>query len=216
MRSCLRACRPASDRCRPGLCTPSGAGAITRRSNASSARSTSCTGPSSSYPRRRCRRGRVGSRPHAGASSRAVQSGDPGLSRPDPAGPGPWRVGAHRFSVRRRRGGGGVRGRPCPRPHRRTGCAGSPRRRRGRGGRGAPAPRPPGAARYCLAIGTAEPRKDLPGLVRAFAAWRCGTPMWPLSWPVPRGGERTSCASRWTRRPFAPASPARGGSSRSS
>jgi glycosyltransferase involved in cell wall biosynthesis len=29
---------------------------------------------------------------------------------------------------------------------------------------------PDGAARYCLAIGTAEPRKDLPGLVRAFAA----------------------------------------------
>ncbi len=27
---------------------------------------------------------------------------------------------------------------------------------------------PPGAARYCLAVGTAEPRKDLPGLVRAF------------------------------------------------
>jgi glycosyltransferase involved in cell wall biosynthesis len=29
---------------------------------------------------------------------------------------------------------------------------------------------PEGAARYCLAIGTAEPRKDLPGLVRAFTA----------------------------------------------
>jgi glycosyltransferase involved in cell wall biosynthesis len=29
---------------------------------------------------------------------------------------------------------------------------------------------PPGAARYCLAVGTAEPRKDLPGLVRAFGA----------------------------------------------
>ena len=29
---------------------------------------------------------------------------------------------------------------------------------------------PPGTARYCLAIGTAEPRKDLPGLVRAFDA----------------------------------------------
>jgi glycosyltransferase involved in cell wall biosynthesis len=28
---------------------------------------------------------------------------------------------------------------------------------------------PPGATRYCLAVGTAEPRKDLPGLVRAFA-----------------------------------------------
>jgi glycosyltransferase involved in cell wall biosynthesis len=29
---------------------------------------------------------------------------------------------------------------------------------------------PPGVARYCLAVGTAEPRKDLPALVRAFAA----------------------------------------------
>jgi glycosyltransferase involved in cell wall biosynthesis len=29
---------------------------------------------------------------------------------------------------------------------------------------------PGGATRYCLAIGTAEPRKDLPGLVRAFSA----------------------------------------------
>lgn len=27
---------------------------------------------------------------------------------------------------------------------------------------------PPGTERYCLAVGTAEPRKDLPGLVRAF------------------------------------------------
>jgi glycosyltransferase involved in cell wall biosynthesis len=29
---------------------------------------------------------------------------------------------------------------------------------------------PAGAARYCLAVGTAEPRKDLPGLVHAFGA----------------------------------------------
>jgi glycosyltransferase involved in cell wall biosynthesis len=29
---------------------------------------------------------------------------------------------------------------------------------------------PPETARYCLAVGTAEPRKDLPGLVRAFDA----------------------------------------------
>jgi glycosyltransferase involved in cell wall biosynthesis len=27
---------------------------------------------------------------------------------------------------------------------------------------------PPGTGRFCLAVGTAEPRKDLPGLVRAF------------------------------------------------
>ena len=29
---------------------------------------------------------------------------------------------------------------------------------------------PPGTGRFCLAVGTAEPRKDLPGLVRAFGA----------------------------------------------
>jgi glycosyltransferase involved in cell wall biosynthesis len=29
---------------------------------------------------------------------------------------------------------------------------------------------PAGTTRYCLAVGTAEPRKDLPGLVRAFSA----------------------------------------------
>jgi glycosyltransferase involved in cell wall biosynthesis len=29
---------------------------------------------------------------------------------------------------------------------------------------------PPGTGRYCLAVGTAEPRKDLPGLVQAFGA----------------------------------------------
>jgi glycosyltransferase involved in cell wall biosynthesis len=29
---------------------------------------------------------------------------------------------------------------------------------------------PPGCTRFCLAVGTAEPRKDLPGLVKAFGA----------------------------------------------
>ena len=29
---------------------------------------------------------------------------------------------------------------------------------------------PPGTERFCLSVGTAEPRKDLPGLVRAFSA----------------------------------------------
>ena len=33
---------------------------------------------------------------------------------------------------------------------------------------------PPGAGDYCLAVGTAEPRKDLPGLVRAFGAVAAG------------------------------------------
>ncbi len=44
----------------------------------------------------------------------------------------------------------------------------------------------------------------------------CGTPTWPWSWPAPRVGERTSCASRWTRRRSVPASSAPGGSSHSS
>jgi len=35
---------------------------------------------------------------------------------------------------------------------------------------------PPDVERYCLAIGTAEPRKDLPGLVRAFGAVAEGRP----------------------------------------
>ena len=33
---------------------------------------------------------------------------------------------------------------------------------------------PPGAGDYCLSVGTAEPRKDLPGLVRAFGAVAAG------------------------------------------
>jgi glycosyltransferase involved in cell wall biosynthesis len=33
---------------------------------------------------------------------------------------------------------------------------------------------PPRAARYCLAVGTAEPRKDLPGLVHAFSEATAG------------------------------------------
>jgi glycosyltransferase involved in cell wall biosynthesis len=35
---------------------------------------------------------------------------------------------------------------------------------------------PPGVERYCLAVGTAEPRKDLPGLVRAFTDAAGGRP----------------------------------------
>jgi glycosyltransferase involved in cell wall biosynthesis len=46
---------------------------------------------------------------------------------------------------------------------------------------------PDGAARYCLAIGTAEPRKDLPGLVRAFAAVADGHPDVALVLAGPEG-----------------------------
>ena len=35
---------------------------------------------------------------------------------------------------------------------------------------------PAGTRRYCLAVGTAEPRKDLPGLVHAFGAVAAGDP----------------------------------------
>lgn len=35
---------------------------------------------------------------------------------------------------------------------------------------------PPGTGRFCLAVGTAEPRKDLPGLVRAFGAVAASRP----------------------------------------
>jgi glycosyltransferase involved in cell wall biosynthesis len=35
---------------------------------------------------------------------------------------------------------------------------------------------PAGTERFCLAVGTAEPRKDLPGLVRAFSAVAVGRP----------------------------------------
>jgi len=44
------------------------------------------------------------------------------------------------------------------------------------GNDGQPIVLPPGTERYVLAIGTAEPRKDLPGLVRAFEAVARGRP----------------------------------------
>ena len=51
-------------------------------------------------------------------------------------------------------------------------------------------PLPPGTGRYVLALGTVEPRKDLPGLVRAFDAVAAGRPdLWlvvagPDGWGV--------------------------------
>ncbi len=81
------------------------------------------------------------------------------------------RVGPHRLGLRRRRG----RSRPSgPNP---PGCASSipaspacPHRRRPRSRAVRARLLPPATGRYCLAVGTAEPRKDLPGLVRAFGA----------------------------------------------
>jgi glycosyltransferase involved in cell wall biosynthesis len=46
---------------------------------------------------------------------------------------------------------------------------------------------PPGTARYVLAVGTAEPRKDLPGLVRAFDAIAAGRPDLALVLAGPEG-----------------------------
>ena len=74
-------------------------------------------------------------------------------------------------AVRCRRGGGGLRGRPRPGANRGPRGARPTRRgRRGSGRRAGVSLLPKSATRYCLAIGTAEPRKDLPGLVRAFVA----------------------------------------------
>jgi glycosyltransferase involved in cell wall biosynthesis len=64
---------------------------------------------------------------------------------------------------------------------------------------------PPGTARYCLAIGTAEPRKDLPGLVRAFDAVAARHPDLSLVLAGPPGWgeeklEAALAASRWAAR----------------
>jgi glycosyltransferase involved in cell wall biosynthesis len=64
---------------------------------------------------------------------------------------------------------------------------------------------PPGTARYCLAIGTAEPRKDLPGLVCAFDALAARHPDLSLVLAGPPGwGEEkldaALAASRWAAR----------------
>jgi glycosyltransferase involved in cell wall biosynthesis len=55
---------------------------------------------------------------------------------------------------------------------------------------------PPGVTRFCLAVGTAEPRKDLPGLVRAFGevATRHGDLCLLLAGP-PGWGEDTLAAA---------------------
>ena len=83
----------------------------------------------------------------------------------------PGRLGPHGLGLRGRRGRGGVRRRSVPRPRRQSRHSRPARPRRGGGRRGAAAaPAAAASERFCLAIGTAEPRKDLPGLVRAFDA----------------------------------------------
>ncbi len=117
------------------------------------------------------RRRGLGARPHAAAPSRAVQRGDARLPGADPARPRSRRLGPHRLRLRGRRGGRGLRCRSVPRPRRQPRHPRPARPGRGGGGGG----RCGGSSlraseRFCLAIGTAEPRKDLPGLVRAFGA----------------------------------------------
>jgi glycosyltransferase involved in cell wall biosynthesis len=53
---------------------------------------------------------------------------------------------------------------------------------------------PVGTSRYCLAVGTAEPRKDLPGLVRAFSAVAAGDSDVALVLAGPRGWGETALA----------------------
>ena len=121
-------------------------------------------------PTGRAAAGGLGARPHAAAPSRTVQCGDarlPGLIR-RALDRGAWVHTDSAFVARR--GNGGIRCRSVARPCRNPGIPDLP----------VPADAeavavlrrflPPGVERYCLAIGTAEPRKDLPGLVRAFGA----------------------------------------------
>ena len=109
----------------------------------------------------------------------------PGLPRPHPPGARARGLGAHPVRLRGRRGGGGPRRRPRAGPPVHSGVPPLPPARRRR----APAVAPRGApTRYVLAVGTAEPRKDLPSLVRAFdqlagdrpdlALVLCGPPGW--------------------------------------
>ena len=97
-----------------------------------------------------------------------------GLPRADPPGAGPGRVGPHAVRVRARRG-------------RSTHFGADPDRvvaiHHGVGDRpvgarptAAAAERWPGGDRYVLAVGTVEPRKDLPTLVRAFDALAADDP----------------------------------------
>ena len=119
-------------------------------------------------------------RPDRGPVPRAVRPADPGLSGPHPPGGGRGGVGAHAVAVRGRRGGGRAR-----RSTRRgcgpstTACPGSPTRRRGRPADEPAAGLPDGCRRYVLAVGTIEPRKDYPLLVRRSPRWPPPTPTWP-------------------------------------
>ncbi len=144
------------------------------------------------------RRRGLGARPHAAAPSRAVQRGDAGLPGADPPGPRPAAPGSTPTrpswprEVVEAFGADPVPG-PCRRTRASPTCRSRPRRRppRSCGGSSRRA-----IERFCLAIGTAEPRKDLPGPgARLRRAGRAASPTSPWSWPDRRGG----ASRRWPR-----------------
>jgi glycosyltransferase involved in cell wall biosynthesis len=59
----------------------------------------------------------------------------------------------------------------------------------------------PGGGRFCLAVGTAEPRKDLPGLVRAFSALSAARRDVSLVLAGPTGWGETALAAAVDRSP---------------
>ena len=117
-------------------------------------------------PTRRGRPGGHGARPHRRCASPSSATPPPWPTPASSVGPRPGRLGAHPLGLCGRRGGRAARRRPRAGPCRSTRGAPLPGTRR----RATPPARgsPPGTTRYVLAVGTAEPRKDLPSLVRAF------------------------------------------------
>ena len=118
---------------------------------------------------------------------------------PDPSGPAARRLGPRRLGLRGRRGGRGLRRRPGPGACRGPGIPALPDARTEAEAEAAGPGCCPGRGRFCLAVGTAEPRKDLPGLVRRLRrGGRRSTPMWPWSWPGrPGWGEEALAARPW-------------------
>ena len=163
---------PGSGPCRPARCTRRGPGPVAARSSGSSGRHDVVHGTNFVVPPTR-RAARVVTVHDLTVVLYPELCDRPTLAvpRPHPAGGGRGGVGAHPVAVRGRPGGRRVRRRPGAGPGRAP--RGSPAcapRARSHGRAGAAADCPTGATRYVLAIGTVEPRKDYPLLVRAFDA----------------------------------------------